>query len=111
MRNNIGDDEGLPGEITSGIYSKDEGIPDINGNAQDEDDDEEELPSNPLQGRKSVRPGNDDAGEEEERGGGLDLFGDEDDAEDEARKPAYVGRLHAARGANADTKQGETARR
>ena len=57
--NDIGEDEGRPGEITSGIYSKDEGLPDVNGDKEEAEDDQD---------------------------GGEDLFGDEDEAE--AEKPA-----------------------
>lgn len=90
--NDIGEDRGLPGEITGGIYSKEEGIPDVdmNGDADenedDEDDDEEDLPSNPLRGRKHGRTTNGDVEEEDEAEEG-DLFGDE---EEEDEKPAYV---------------------
>ena len=67
LGNNIGEDDGYPGEITSGIYPKDE-IPDVNGEV--EDDDEDDLPTNPLRGRKADRAANGDT---------LDLFGDDDD--------------------------------
>lgn len=77
--NDIGRDKGLPGEITSGIYSKEEGLPGVNG---EDEDDEDELPSNPLRGR---RPPNGNR-EEDDDGDGLDLFGDDEEAE----KPAYV---------------------
>lgn len=74
-RNDIGEDEGKPGEITSGIYSKDEGLPNANG---DMDDSDEDLPSNPLRGNRASRPVNGDAGEDG-AGTGLDLFGDDGD--------------------------------
>lgn len=73
LGNNIGEDYGYSGEITSGIYPKDE-IPDVNGEV--DDDDEDELPTNPLRGRKADRGANGDT---------LDLFGDDDDDDD---KPA-----------------------
>ena len=81
--NDIGEDRGLPGEITSGVYSKDEDIPGVNGDAEDSDED---LPTNPLRGHRPARPANDDEDEEDD---GLNLFGDEDaDAAEEAEKPA-----------------------
>ena len=91
--NDIGDDRGLPGEITSGIYSKEEGIPDgivdVDKKRQEEEDededDDEDLPSNPLRGRRPDRAVNGDA--EEDDGHGLDMFGD--DAAD-TEKPAYA---------------------
>ena len=70
LGNNIGEDDGFTGEITSGIYSKDEGLPGVDGEV-DEDEDED-LPSNPLK-QKSTRPVNGDAGEEADA---LDMFGD-----------------------------------
>lgn len=57
--NDIGEDEGRPGEITSGIYSKDDGLPDVNGDMEEDDDNQD---------------------------GGEDLFGDDNEAEPE--KPA-----------------------
>lgn len=77
-RNDIGEDRGLPGEIKSGIYSKDEDIPDANGDAEDSDED---LPANPLKGHRPTRRANDDDDEEEEN----NLFGDD---EAEREKPA-----------------------
>ncbi|KAK3725131.1 Paf1 complex component [Vermiconidia calcicola] len=75
-RNDIGQDEGRPGEITSGIYSKDEGLPDVNGNEDNDEDDD--LPSNPMKGQKSRQQAHVD---------GDDLFGDEDEAQ-EPEQPA-----------------------
>lgn len=69
--NDIGADEGRPGEITSGIYSKDDGLPDVNGTLEGDNDDE--LPFDPLQGRTNVN-GNVDKGEYD-----TGLFGDEED--------------------------------
>lgn len=75
--NDLGEDEGLPGEITSGIYPK------------DDDDDDEDLPSNPLSKRGASRRVNGNSDDEEDEGAGdLDLFGDEDgDAGEEAEEP------------------------
>ena len=81
LENNIGEDEGKASEVTSGIYSKDEGLPGLDGEL--DDDEEEELPSNPLRGHKLKRPANGDAAGP----GGLDLFGDEDDGAAEQDKP------------------------
>ena len=83
IQNDIGEDEGRPGEITSGIYSKGDEIPDVNGDAEEDDDDEGELPSNPLRGHRGQRPVNGDAEDEEE-----DLFGDEERGGEVAEKPA-----------------------
>lgn len=77
LGNDIGEDHGYVGEITSGIYPKDE-IPGVNGGINE--DDEEDLPTNPLRGRKANRAANGDSGDP------LDLFGDDDDEDDE--KPA-----------------------
>ena len=89
LGNDIGEDEGRPGEITSGIYSKDEGLPGANGDL-DESDNEDELPSNPLRGMKSRRPVNGDADGDGDKGV-EDLFGDEEDGEaGETQKPAFV---------------------
>ena len=87
INNNIGEDEGKPGEITSGIYSKDEGLPDING---DMEDSEEELPSNPLRGHKPSRHVDGEADEDEsEEAEGDDLFGDDEGPPaEESEKPA-----------------------
>lgn len=82
LGNDLGEDEGRPGEITSGIYSKDEDLPDVNGET---DDDDEELPSNPLRGHRPRRAVNGDANEEEGGGDPLNLFGDD---EDDTEKPA-----------------------
>ena len=70
LGNNIGEDDGYPGEITSGIYPKDE-IPGANGEIDDDED--EELPTNPLRGRRADRAAHGDGGDT------LDLFGDDDD--------------------------------
>ena len=80
IHNDIGEDEGRPGEITSGIYSKDEGLPNVNGEM--EDSEEEELPSNPMRGHKSSRTVHRDLEE--------DLFGgdDEEGRVEEPEKPA-----------------------
>ena len=75
LRNDIGDDGGHAGEITSGVYSKDESIPDVNGDVEDSDED---LPANPLRGHRPARPVNDDDAEENGNDP-LDLFGDEED--------------------------------
>ena len=82
LGNDIGEDRGLPGEITSGVYSKDEDIPHVNRDSEDSDED---LPANPLRGHKPARRANDDDAEEE----GLNLFGDEDgEAAGAQEKPA-----------------------
>lgn len=90
LGNDIGEDYGNEGEVTSGIYGKDEGPPDVNGNANDDDDEDDDLPSNPLRGPKRPRPAN---GAEEEAEGGPagveDLFGDEEDEAGEEERP-YV---------------------
>lgn len=76
MRNDLGEDEGHPGEITSGIYGADEELPDA------DEDDEDELPAHPLRGRKisSKNHGNADGEGGEDP---LDLFGDDEDEADE----------------------------
>jgi hypothetical protein len=80
--NDVGEDRGLPGEITSGVYSKDEDIPGVNGDAEDSDED---LPANPLRGHRPARPTNDDDEEDEEN----NLFGDEEaEGAEELGKPA-----------------------
>lgn len=87
IANDIGEDGGRPGEITSGIYSKDEGLPDVNGDAQDYDDDDDDdvLPSNPLRPPKASRPANGGNVEDE------DLFGEGEDGDAaHTEKPACV---------------------
>jgi hypothetical protein len=82
LGNDIGGDRGLPGEITSGVYSKDEDLPDLNGDTEDSDED---LPANPLRGHRPTRRTNDDDADEEEN----NLFGDEEkEAAGEQMKPA-----------------------
>ena len=78
--NDLGQDRGHVGEITDGVYAHDEDLPDANGNA---DSDDEDLPSNPLRGRKAKRKINGEVAGAED-GDPLDLFGDD---EDEAEKP------------------------
>ena len=85
IENDIGEDGDRPGEITSGVYSKDEGLPDMNGDTVDSD---EELPSNPVRAQKSGRRVNGDMGEDEEEKGGLDLFGDEEEGAEAPEKLA-----------------------
>lgn len=87
---NLGEDHGVEGEVTSGTVPEDGDRADVNGNAGEEDDDEDEdLPSNPLRGSRRPRPTNGADEEEEEEGGGDDLFGDEDEGTGEQEKP-YV---------------------
>lgn len=90
VNNDIGEDLGNEGEVTSGIYSKDEEQSGVNGNAEDDDEDEE-LPSNPLRGSKRPRPTN-GVEEDEEAGEGEDLFGDEEEGAGEERP--YVPARH-----------------
>lgn len=74
IRNEIGEDHGGLGEITSGVYSKDEGVPGANG---EEDSEDEELPTNPLQKRpRRAVHGDDSDGEAE--ADEMNLFGDDD---------------------------------
>lgn len=82
LGNNIGEDGGNAGEITSGIYAKDESIPDVNGDVEDSDED---LPANPSRGHRPARPVDN---EEEEGNDPLDLFGDEEDEPDGEREKA-----------------------
>ena len=83
ISNDMGEDKGLPGEITSGVYTKDEGIPDINGDMESSD---EELPSNPIRAHKPSRRDMEDV---EEGDAGNALFGDdEDEAAEEKEEPA-----------------------
>lgn len=77
-RNTLGDDDGIPGTVTSGIYAKDDVLPDANGEVDEDDEDDEDLPANPLRGRKTRPAVNGDADEENQRDP-LDLFGDDDD--------------------------------
>ena len=85
----IGEDYGKEGEVRSGIYAKDDEAPDVNGDAEDDEEEDEDLPSNPLRGSRRPRPRNDaDEDQEEEEGGGDDLFGDEE-GEGEEQRP-YV---------------------
>ena len=71
ISNNIGEDGGHEGEVTSAIVGKGEDVPDVNGNAE-EDDEDEDLPSNPLRGAKRPRATlNADDEEEEEEGGAI----------------------------------------
>ena len=76
QRNDIGEDGGHPGEITSGIFGGHEELPDA-------DDDEDELPSNPLRSRKLPSRSN-----ENTAGGAggdpLDLFGDDEEEAEES---------------------------
>lgn len=88
ISNDIGEDYGKEGEVTSGIYAKDDEAPDVNGTAEDDDEDED-LPSNPLRGSKRPRPTNDPDDEPEEEAEGDDLFGDEEDGAGEEERP-YV---------------------
>ena len=82
VQNDIGEAGDIPGEITSGIYATDEKLPDVNGNVEDSDED---LPANPLKGRRAARRANND----DEDGGELDLFGDDKEEEAlERDKPA-----------------------
>jgi hypothetical protein len=74
LGNDLGEDEGIPGEVTSGIYPRDE----------DEEDEDEDLPSNPLQHRGKQRRVNGNVDEEdEEEGNDDDLFGDEEAEEEQ----------------------------
>jgi hypothetical protein len=83
LGSDIGEDRRLPGEITSGVYSKDENLPDVNGDTEDSDED---LPANPLRGHRPKRRTSDDGAEEEEEN---NLFGDEEkEAAREQEKPA-----------------------
>ena len=59
-----------------------------NGDVE-EDDEDDELPSNPLRGNRSSRPVNGEA--EDEKEGGDDLFGEDEDGV--AGEPVYVTRL------------------
>jgi hypothetical protein len=87
VNNDLGEDEGRVGEITSGIYSKDEGLP---GQDEGDDDDDEELPANPLNKRGARRRMNGNVDDEEEEGR-FDLFGDDEEAvAAEVEKLAYV---------------------
>jgi RNA polymerase-associated protein LEO1 len=85
LGNTLGQDEGLPGEITSGIYSKDEELPGPNG----EQESDEDLPSNPLSRGGRRRPAEDDDDDQAVDG---DLFGDADDGEKQWVVHAYAGR-------------------
>ncbi|KAK5168011.1 Paf1 complex component [Saxophila tyrrhenica] len=91
LANDLGDDDGRTGEVTSGVYSKDEDLPDMN---EEEDEDDEDLPANPMQNRGGRRRVNgaaqdeEEEEEEEEPPAGDDLFGDEDEAKGEAEQPA-----------------------
>ena len=92
IENDLGEDRGLPGEITSGVYPRveDGELPDVNGN--DEEDNDDDLPSNPLHKRGGQRIRNSagtDDGEEDE--GGVDgLFSDDEaPAAEDAPAPAY----------------------
>lgn len=76
LSNDLGEDDGRPGEITSGIYEKNEQLPGVNGASDDEDED---LPSNPLKRRKQAN-GNARA-QEDENDIDDDLFGDEEEPE------------------------------
>lgn len=88
VNNDIGEDFGAEGEVTSGIYRRDE-LPDVNGNTVDDDSDED-LPSNPMRGAKRARPANEAPEDEDGDGaGGDDLFGDAEDGAAEVEKP-YV---------------------
>ena len=94
LNNNLGEDNDVPGVITSGIYAADEATLGENGNTNEDDEDDDDLPSNPLRGQKRARQQNDDVEEEEVDGvGDDDLFGDEEAGGDEAEKPMYVGWL------------------
>lgn len=92
--NDIGEDYGKEGEVTSGVYAQDEEQPDVNGNV-DDDDEDEDLPSNPIaRGAKRQRPPNGaDVDDEGEEAGGDDLFGDEEDGAGEEERP-YVCGVH-----------------
>lgn len=78
--NDLGEDDGRPGQITSGIYPK------------DDDDEDEDLPSNPLSKRGASRRVNGNIDDDEDEAAGEDdLFGDEDgDAGTEQEEPKYV---------------------
>lgn len=78
LGNDIGEDNGYVGEVTSGIYSKEEGLPDVDGGLE-EDEDEDDLPTNPLKYSRN-RASNGDAGEDEDEDE-PDLFGDEEEEE------------------------------
>ena len=69
--NDLGADLGYVGEITSGIYPKDEPLPD--------EDDDDDLPSNPLKGRRANRAVNGDADGDGDGGDPLNLFGDDEE--------------------------------
>jgi hypothetical protein len=70
MENNLGEDEGLPGEITSGTIPKDD----------EEDDDDDDLPANSLSKRSTTRRVNGNMDDEDEEDGmdDDDLFGADD---------------------------------
>ena len=87
LNNDIGEDYGTGGEVTSGIYPNDDEQPGVNGNVE-ADDEDEDLPSNPLRGARRPRPTN-GADEDGDGAEAADLFGDEDDGAGEEERP-YV---------------------
>jgi hypothetical protein len=87
IRNDIGDDEGVPGEVTSAIGSKEDGVVE-NGDMEENDEDDVRGTAR----RRGPTEAGEAGGEEdqvEDDEGGDDLFGDEDDeAPAEPEKPA-----------------------
>jgi len=88
-RNDIGEDKGLPGEVTSAIGSKEFGvIPNA-----DIDDDDEDIRATARRRGPVEAAGVGDQGfqrsGEEQRNAVDDLFGD-DEEEEALEKPAYV---------------------
>lgn len=72
--NNLGQDYGGAGEITSAILPSDQPLPDLNGDDDDEDDDIQKT----ARRRGRIETANGDL-DEEEANGVDDLFGDDDE--------------------------------
>lgn len=87
-RNDIGEDYGGAGEVTSAIGSKENGVE--GGEFVEEDEDDDIRGTAKRRGPVAAAALGDQDGQEldEEDGGGLDLFGEDED-EEPAAKPAY----------------------
>jgi len=89
LRNNIGEDLGIPGEVTSAIGSKelDGGS---NGGINDEDEDEAVRATKRRRGPPEAPDVEDEDDERQAGDVGDDLFGDDEDGalEEEPEKPA-----------------------
>lgn len=75
--NDLGEDHGGAGEITSAILPLDQPAPDLNDDEDDEDDDIQAT----ARRRGQIERVNGAVDGEEEEAAGNDLFGDEDDGD------------------------------